>query len=145
VSQNTLIPTTATSAAPAVAAPQTWLLSPARWCLSATALWSKTPRGLPRCLLTICQQVTFRALQGMSAGASVVVVHAIIRDMLEPVDAQLVMRSIVALALTSLAMPSMWIVAWFWVKPRGTRGCADLVAVGFFEALNPVKAPCMNS
>jgi MFS transporter, DHA1 family, multidrug resistance protein len=43
---------------------------------------------------TIGQLVTFRALQGMSAGAGVVVARAIIRDMYPPVDAQRVMSQV---------------------------------------------------
>ena len=43
---------------------------------------------------TISQLVTFRALQGMSAGAGVVVSRAIIRDMFPPDEAQRVMSQV---------------------------------------------------
>ncbi|MBC7728855.1 MAG: multidrug effflux MFS transporter, partial [Microbacteriaceae bacterium] len=43
---------------------------------------------------TISQLVTFRALQGMSAGAGVVVSRAIIRDMFPPDEAQRVMAQV---------------------------------------------------
>jgi MFS transporter, DHA1 family, multidrug resistance protein len=43
---------------------------------------------------TIVQLVTFRALQGMTAGAGVVVSRAIIRDMFQPADAQRVMSQV---------------------------------------------------
>ncbi len=43
---------------------------------------------------SITQLVVFRALQGMSAGAGVVVSRAIIRDMFPPVDAQRVMSQV---------------------------------------------------
>ena len=43
---------------------------------------------------SIAQLVTFRALQGMSAGAGVVVSRAIIRDMFAPADAQRVMSQV---------------------------------------------------
>src|SRR5690606_11127885 len=38
--------------------------------------------------------VTFRALQGMSAGAGIVVSRAVIRDMFPPADAQRVMSQV---------------------------------------------------
>jgi DHA1 family bicyclomycin/chloramphenicol resistance-like MFS transporter len=43
---------------------------------------------------TIAQLVAFRALQGLSAGAGVVVSRAIIRDMFPPADAQRVMSQV---------------------------------------------------
>ena len=43
---------------------------------------------------TIGQLVFFRALQGMSAGAGMVVSRAIIRDMFPPADAQRVMSQV---------------------------------------------------
>ena len=43
---------------------------------------------------SIAQLVAFRALQGMSAGAGVVVSRAIIRDMFPPADAQRVMSQV---------------------------------------------------
>ena len=43
---------------------------------------------------TIGQLVNFRALQGMSAGAGIIMSHAIIRDLFAPADAQRVMSQV---------------------------------------------------
>jgi MFS transporter, DHA1 family, multidrug resistance protein len=61
--------------------------------LSGLALFTLASLG---CALseTIAQLVTFRALQGMSAGAGVVVSRAIIRDMFPPEEAQRVMSQV---------------------------------------------------
>ena len=61
--------------------------------LSGLALFTLASLG---CALsaTIAQLVAFRALQGMSAGAGMVVSRAIIRDMFPPSDAQRVMSQV---------------------------------------------------
>ena len=55
---------------------------------------SRSRRSAARCRSTSARWCFFRALQGMSAGAGIVVSRAVIRDMFPPADAQRVMSQV---------------------------------------------------
>ena len=63
---------------------------------SCSTAWSpsRSPRSAARSSQHIGELVFFRALQGMSAGAGIVVSRAVIRDMFPPADAQRVMSQV---------------------------------------------------